>query len=200
MASASPEHGASRRETILRAAAGVFLRYGYRKTSMDDLARAAGLSRQGLYLHFSKKEAVFRDSVVLLASHSLEAARAALASGKSIDSRLLDAFLGLVSNVDGSPMSREHLVELTTTATALAGPTVAAFDEALLDDLAHALRASGVATAWKDDGLSAKQLARHLVAASHGIKQSARTDADYREQMRVAIRLVCRCAAGQPAA
>ncbi len=43
----------ARRESILQAAVGVFLRYGYKKTSMDDLARAAGLSRQGLYLHFA---------------------------------------------------------------------------------------------------------------------------------------------------
>jgi AcrR family transcriptional regulator len=193
MPSAPSDQNAARRAAILRSAAGVFLRYGYKKTSMDDLAREAGLSRQGLYLHFARKEAIFHDAVVLLADHSLKAARAALAcAGRTIDARLLDAFTGLVSNVDGSSMSREHLIELTTTAAALAGPVVAAFDEALLDELARALRASGVAAAWKAEGLSAKTLARHLVVASRGIKQSARTDADYREQMRVAVRVICR--------
>jgi len=32
-----------RRDAVLAAAQGVFLRYGFKKTSMDDLARAAGL-------------------------------------------------------------------------------------------------------------------------------------------------------------
>ena len=47
-----------RRDTLFHAAAGVFPRYGFRKTSMDDLARAAGLSRQARYLHFATKEAL----------------------------------------------------------------------------------------------------------------------------------------------
>ena len=55
------EISAARHESLLQAAFGVFLRYGYKKTSMDDLARAAGLSRQGLYLHFANKDALFND-------------------------------------------------------------------------------------------------------------------------------------------
>src|SRR5258708_36742368 len=56
----APDTTAARRLAILEAATPVFLRYGYKKTSMDDLARAAGLSRQGLYLHFENKEALFK--------------------------------------------------------------------------------------------------------------------------------------------
>ena len=48
-----------RRDTILAAAIGIFGRYGYKKTSVDDIARAAGLSKQGLYLHFDGKDAIF---------------------------------------------------------------------------------------------------------------------------------------------
>jgi AcrR family transcriptional regulator len=52
-----------RRTTLLEAALGVFLRFGYRKTSMDAVAQAAQISRQGLYLHFAHKEALFRSTV-----------------------------------------------------------------------------------------------------------------------------------------
>jgi TetR/AcrR family transcriptional regulator of autoinduction and epiphytic fitness len=41
----------------------VFGRYGFRKTSMDEIARSADISRQGLYLHFANKDALFRGAV-----------------------------------------------------------------------------------------------------------------------------------------
>ena len=53
------EAGSQRREQILNAAVGVFGKFGFKKTSVDDLAAAAGISKQGLYLHFSSKEEVF---------------------------------------------------------------------------------------------------------------------------------------------
>ncbi|MEJ1972949.1 MAG: helix-turn-helix domain-containing protein [Lacunisphaera sp.] len=52
-----------RRTALLEAALGVFARFGYRKTSMDEVARAAQISRQGLYLHFANKEELFRATV-----------------------------------------------------------------------------------------------------------------------------------------
>ena len=42
------------------AATAIFLRYGFKKTSMDDVAQAAGVSRQGLYLYFDTKDFLFR--------------------------------------------------------------------------------------------------------------------------------------------
>ena len=53
------ETGVQRRDLILEAAIAVFGRSGFKKTSVDDLAVAAGISKQGLYLHFASKEAVF---------------------------------------------------------------------------------------------------------------------------------------------
>lgn len=53
------ENSSRRRELILDAAISVFGRYGFKKTSVDDLAGAAKISKQGLYLHFASKEEVF---------------------------------------------------------------------------------------------------------------------------------------------
>jgi AcrR family transcriptional regulator len=39
----------TRQERVLAAALEVFGRYGFRKTSMDEVARSADISRQGLY-------------------------------------------------------------------------------------------------------------------------------------------------------
>ncbi|MEX0350373.1 MAG: TetR/AcrR family transcriptional regulator [Paracoccaceae bacterium] len=52
-----------KRKTILEAAWTAFATYGYRKTSMDDIARAAGMSRAAVYLHYRNKEDIFQTLV-----------------------------------------------------------------------------------------------------------------------------------------
>ena len=76
--SASRATDDARRRKLLDTALTVFLRYGYRKTSMDEVARAAQVSRQGLYLHFATKEELFRATVQHTLESSLAAATAAL--------------------------------------------------------------------------------------------------------------------------
>lgn len=50
----------SKREKILAAAHRVFLRFGYRRTTMKDLADAVEMSRPALYLLYANKEEIFR--------------------------------------------------------------------------------------------------------------------------------------------
>jgi AcrR family transcriptional regulator len=182
------EAAALRQAAIMQAALGVFLRYGYKKTSMDDVARAAGLSRQGLYLHFRTKEALFRAVV----THSIESmqstARDALArEDLDVQERLLGAFDALHGMAAGS----ENLDELFITAVELVGPIVCTFEEPLVNDIARVLRAAGIAARWKDAGITAKDLVEHLVAASTGIKTKVKTPAEYRDRMQIAVRIVC---------
>lgn len=56
------QHAASeqRKESILDAAIYIFNRYGFKKTTLEDIAGAAGISKQGLYLYFQGKEDIFR--------------------------------------------------------------------------------------------------------------------------------------------
>ena len=49
----------TRRDEIVAAAVPIFLRFGYKKASMDAVAAAANLSRQAIYLHFPGKDALF---------------------------------------------------------------------------------------------------------------------------------------------
>lgn len=193
MSADTADPSAARRESILQAAADVFLRYGYKKTSMDDLARAAGLSRQGLYLHFANKDALFKDAVTRLIHQGLAAARAALdREDLGVEERLLGAFVALKSHSDGSAMSPEHMAELFATATQLVGPVLDELEQALAADLARVLQAGGVVARWQDVGLTARELAQHLQAASYGAKHQAKTPADYKKRMNVAVRVVCR--------
>jgi AcrR family transcriptional regulator len=183
------ETAAARPAAIIEAATGIFLRYGFKKTSMADLASAAGLSRQALYLYFPTKEALFKAMV----AHSVEgmrsAAREALAR-EDLEGRLLGAFEAIQGKTAGS----DNLDELLATTLALVGPVVRELEEDLISDVAQALRAASVAARWKEAGVSAKHLAEHLTAVSDGIKRKAKTPAEYRDRMRIAVRLVCRSA------
>ena len=49
-----------KRAAILAAALLLFGRYGYRRTSIDDLARETGIAKGTVYLYFATKEAIFR--------------------------------------------------------------------------------------------------------------------------------------------
>lgn len=49
------ERRENRREEILRAAQDLFHRQGYANTSLDDIARAVGIKREGLYYYFPNR-------------------------------------------------------------------------------------------------------------------------------------------------
>jgi len=53
------EHDATRRRVLIDAARACFLQFGYAKTSLDDIARRANLSRPLIYRKFKNKEALF---------------------------------------------------------------------------------------------------------------------------------------------
>ena len=67
-----------RRDSIVRAATTVFLRYGYAKTSMGNLAEAAKLSRPSLYEAFDGKEELFGAVIRRLNGDALAKMRAVL--------------------------------------------------------------------------------------------------------------------------
>jgi AcrR family transcriptional regulator len=54
---------ARKRRAILEAGTTLFLRNGYRGTSMDEIAALAGVSKQTVYKHFADKESLFSEIV-----------------------------------------------------------------------------------------------------------------------------------------
>jgi TetR/AcrR family transcriptional regulator, mexJK operon transcriptional repressor len=53
-----------KRRAILEAGTTLFLRHGYRGTSMDEIAATAGVSKQTVYKHFADKETLFSEIVI----------------------------------------------------------------------------------------------------------------------------------------
>ncbi len=64
-----------RNEKILKSAEGAFLRYSVKRTTMNDIAREAGVSRQTLYNAFSNKEEILRALTRDFHQQAIDAAR-----------------------------------------------------------------------------------------------------------------------------
>jgi TetR/AcrR family acrAB operon transcriptional repressor len=111
------------RTRILDAAMLVFRRHGFRRSSIEQAADAAGLTRQALYHHFKSKEALFRAVIERLYENALAAeiaaAHAAEQAGGSLADILVAQLTGrlrqLIASFDGSPhieeLFSEHLVQ-----------------------------------------------------------------------------------------
>jgi AcrR family transcriptional regulator len=61
---AQPDERKQRAERILDAAAVLLVRWGYRKTTIDDVAREAGVGKGTIYLHWKDKNALFRAAIL----------------------------------------------------------------------------------------------------------------------------------------
>ena len=111
-----------RKQAILKDVLSVFARQGYRKTSMDELARAAGLSKQGLYLHFSSKGELFKGCITHYLDERLHEAQN-IVSDRTLttEARLvsvLNAWFGthlsIFSPVFHDIIQESNLISLTT--------------------------------------------------------------------------------------
>ncbi len=60
----APDERQQREERILDAAAALLVRWGYRKTTIDDVAREAGVGKGTIYLHWRDKNELFRAAIM----------------------------------------------------------------------------------------------------------------------------------------
>jgi AcrR family transcriptional regulator len=157
---------------------------------MDEVARAAQLSRQGLYLHFATKEELFRETVRSVIDGSFGAASEALgAPGVPFESRLVRAFdewIGRFVGMMGS--GAEDLVEA---GDELADGIVTRHKELFVEALAKAIRSAGLVSAYKGTGVNGRQLAETLVATAHGLKAGAKTRPEFVERFTLAVKVFC---------
>src|SRR5258707_847141 len=58
-----PDERRQREERILDAAAALLIRWGYRKTTIDDVAREAGVGKGTIYLHWPDKNRLFNAAI-----------------------------------------------------------------------------------------------------------------------------------------
>jgi AcrR family transcriptional regulator len=180
----------SRRRALLDAALAVFARYGYQKTSMDEVARSAQLSRQGLYLYFATKEELFQAAVRNALENSSRAAVAALTSASlPLDQRLVRAFdewLGRYIGIIGGDAS--DLIEATSR---LSATLLTQYEEVFSDAVSKAIRSSRLLAAYKSSGITARQITDTLLATARGLKHSSQSREQFVRGFAVAVKVLC---------
>jgi len=174
-----------RREQVLGAALLTFARYGYKKTSMEDVARAADISRPGLYFLFESKQKLFREAVTRALDADVEAARRSLtAPDRPLPERLIEAFDRWTGRYLG-PMAREVAV-LRETHPELLGSVVVDYPRRFLEMVTAAVSADLPARS----AVTAADVARTLVSTARGIKEEVTTRDEFVARMTVAVTLV----------
>ena len=160
---------------ILDAATAAFMRYGFKRVTMADLAAAAEISRPTLYAAFPNKEAVFRGAATrILDSAISELQEKAVGTGK-LKKILIDLFeVWVVKNyelIHQSPDARELLECSQSFSRDIVESAYEQFDEILTDVLKRYV--SGIKNPTR--------LARTLSSSARGIKESARNVEDLRK-------------------
>jgi AcrR family transcriptional regulator len=160
-----------KRALILGAALKLFGQYGFRRTSIDDIAREAGIAKGTVYLYVETKEALFRALSQSLIDQMMDTARAAAAGQGTLSDRLLavlDAKFGFFYDLlRGSPHAVELLDSKGRVCADIFAESDAAYTRLLTKVVADAARRGEIAPKRVD--LSAGEVADLLMSGAHGI-------------------------------
>jgi len=168
-------------EEVVTAATQVFFRYGFKRTTMGDLAEAAHMSRPALYLVFPSKEELFTAVIARLLAASLAEIRAGVARLATPLEQLVLAFdvwsVRPFELVLSSPDARDLYESSYVFASDVMTRSADAFVAIVAGVLEPLVRAQAKV------GLSSVQLARMLASAIPGFKTVAKTREHFREMI-----------------
>ena len=164
-------------DRILDAAVRVFRRHGFRRSSIEQTAEEAGLTRQALYHHFSSKEALFRGAIERLYDQALVAEAAAAKAAEEADRDLADVIVAeigarlgaLFAALEGSPHLEELFSEHLAQARDLYQTYSSRFGDEVAATIARVCRARKLKLVG---GVTAEELARCVEMAIHGTKSA----------------------------
>jgi len=173
-----------KRDLVFDAAADVFSRYGFRRTSMNDIAQAAGISRPALYLMFENKEDLFRQLATYRQNQAIDAAIEALSGEVGFAERYLAAIL-IYEKIYYEPVAESpHGAEFLDINLSVAAEDMRKGHERLIQHLSACVDAAVEAgeASLETMGLSATGFSELLMSSVTGQKQ-AETLKDFRRRV-----------------
>src|SRR5258708_15292731 len=119
--------GTDKRDRILDAAQRLFVRYGVKRTSIDEVAREAGIAKGTVYLSFGSKAELFAAIADRLCANTLADARTIVLEATPLSERLvgiLDCYIGATHRLvpESPPICEFTASNETLSAAALPPP------------------------------------------------------------------------------
>ncbi len=194
-----PRDSGPKREAILNAAFTQFSRYGFRRTSMEDIANETGISRASLYSHFDNKEEIFRCLSASLHEQALGKAESHLKgtssqAGEHIDltARVEAALLARLGPFHEIVTQSEHGIEIADENNQRCGDLVRDSQERFQGMLARAIKAAARAGEidLKAPGLTAAATAELVHLGAAGLKHGAPDMATLEKRLRAFVQVV----------
>lgn len=182
----------SKEDRIVEAAFDLFLRHGYRKVSMSDIADAAQMSRPSLYASFANKDAIFAELVRRQKVRNLAQTDARLHQVHGLQARLGCVFdIWLIEPI-ASVIDSENATELLANCAEFAPQALAELYGALEQQLINVLTPH----MSEHSLLAATEIAKILRLASAGIKASTKNLEDLQRRVQGLIVMAVATVAG----
>jgi len=177
---AAGESGSAKANGIVLAGLRLFTQYGYRKTSIDDIAKSAQVAKRTVYLHFENKAAVFLAILEYLGDQVRQRCAAAESAGGTAVDRLtglLDAYFAMGFELFSKS---EHMPELEETFSKLARSRIGDLNTEYQERLAKFLRSLEKTSeiGGPPQGLTVEEIVSILVQAAEGAKLDAKVQGD----------------------
>ena len=167
------EEAEKTRQDLLKAALSVFSQKGYAATTLDDVAKEAGVTRGAIYWHFGSKAELYTALLEEYSARGSEIVQGAVAEGGSMVEILHRIFVRLLTAVENDPALRavmeinlfkiEYSPELSDTLSMQVEN-----GRNLLTGIAQAMQ-QGIAAGELRSDMEAEDLARAFIAFQNGI-------------------------------
>jgi AcrR family transcriptional regulator len=183
--------GTDTREVVLRAAMTRFASYGYRRTSMEDIASEAEVSRPTLYAYFKNKQAILQTVSEGIHGYTLENIQAALALDAPLRERLERAFWAWVQPFMQIFFGSPHGAELIGAGSAMASSVSADARQQFQGRLAKTLETARKQGELSFDatGLSAARAAEFLILSLNGLSTGEANERTSKQRLKLLVTL-----------
>lgn len=182
----------ARRAVILDAALRVFGQYGYRRASMDDIAREAQIGKGTVYLSFTSKDEVFQALAQRLAQQMLAGAEAASRRPATTADKLAAmhaAWFGTFADtIRRSPHAADLLDAKHQMSADLAADAARRYKRLVQNVLTEAAAAGELDL--EPAGLTPGTAADLLIASARGLESSTSPPSAYRRQLTTLVRVM----------
>ena len=182
---ATAKHQA-KRDAVYDAASVVFAQYGFRRTTMNDIAKSAGISRPALYLMFENKEDLFQGLAAHRLDQAIDSALSVLQGNGKIADRFLESLLVFeqifYEPIADSPHGTELMDISLSLASEIMTKKLARFHAALTESLSEA-EARGQIT-FARTPMKPRAFVELLFTALNGVKKRALNTAEFRKLVR----------------